>query len=86
MRLKAVSLIICLSGCAMLPPFPEVNQCAYKPKLGLFVCRDTTTKKIVHIPIADASMEGAQCVSTEDFKSVQDWIQQVQEIAQRRCQ
>lgn len=86
-RLRATLLTISLglSGCAALPPAPEINQCAYSIKFNKFRCCDTVSKKCFNLRRDDPEMEAAQCVSAEDFKKGEAWIQTVIDIANQRC-
>jgi hypothetical protein len=85
-RLKTILFLTSLiSGCASLPPFPEVNQCGYSVKFNKFRCCDTETKKCFNLKREDPSMEAAQCLSADDYKKSEEWVQSVVDIANRRC-
>jgi hypothetical protein len=85
--LKIALLVISLAsfGCAQLPPFPEVWQCAYSSKLNKFRCVNTRTKQALDLRRDDPNMEGAQCMSIEDYRKSEAWIDSVIEIANQRC-
>lgn len=84
---KSVLLITCLSlsGCASLPPFPEIYQCAWNGTPRAFYCVNTQTKARIKIEAQDPSMKAAQCVSADDFKKVQAWVSQVEQVANEKC-
>lgn len=46
---------------------------------------NSNTKEQIKIPAADSSMKGAQCMSADDYKKSEDWVQSVINIAQSRC-
>lgn len=83
--LKSVLWAISLSGCAQLPEFPEVWQCQYNGTPRAFYCINTKTKDRMKLDALDTKMKGAQCLSPEDYKKSEDWVQLVKEIAERRC-
>jgi hypothetical protein len=69
----------------MVPPFPRILQCQFNGTPRAFYCVDTETKERVKIELSDDRMKAAQCVSAEDFKKSQAWVQRVKEIAEERC-
>lgn len=87
-KLKMLSLVLglSLSACASLPPFPEVWQCAHSAKFNKFRCVNTTTKAAMNLRRDDPSMEGAQCLSADDYAKSEKWLQSVIEIANKKCQ
>lgn len=82
----AVMIFTVLSGCEQLPPAPEVYQCAYSVKFNKFRCVSTATGKGFNVSRDDVRMEGAQCLSREDYRKISAWVDSVIEIARRRCQ
>lgn len=84
-KLKTVLLAISLSSCAVVPPFPAVNQCAYSVKFNKFRCCNTDTKKCFNLVREDAKMEGAQCLSADDYAKSERWVESVLEVANSRC-
>lgn len=84
MKLLAISLIS-LVGCASLPPFPEVWQCAYSIKYDKFRCVNTVTHKKINLTRDNPRMEAAQCLSADDYKQSEAWVRQVIEIAKKKC-
>lgn len=86
-KIKALLLIISLNvvACAVLPPFPAVNQCAYSVKFNKFRCCNTETKNCFNLVRDDGSMEAAQCLSADDYKKSTEWIDIVKQIAETRC-
>ncbi len=86
--LKSALLILVLSsiGCGTtLPAFPDVYQCAYSDKFQKFVCYSTQTSKRLDRSLQSPIMEGAQCLSPDDYAKSQAWVESVIEIAERKC-
>jgi hypothetical protein len=80
-----LALLILLTGCGKLPAFPETLQCAYSHSNQLFFCVNTKTKEKVRLRADDPWMKNAQCVSLDDYRAGQAWIQNLKNIAERRC-
>jgi len=82
-------ILTSLVGCAVLPPFPEVNQCGYSVKFNKFRCKNNVTKKAFNVQRNDPMMEGAQCLPVADpqrsYPSAQAWVQNAKQIAEQRC-
>ncbi len=85
MRLKTLLFVMFLSGCASLPPAPEIEQDGYSWRFRKFRACDTVTHACRDIPLDDPDMEGAQCLSAEDYKKSADWVSSVEQIAKERC-
>ena len=91
MRLNSIKnkVLLCLtsliSACASLPPFPPVNQCAYSVKYNKFRCCNTSTQQCFNLKRESPSMEAAQCLSSDDYKKSEEWVQSVVNIANSRC-
>ncbi len=83
--IKALLLTTSLISCASLPPFPPVDQCAYSVKFSKFRCCNTDTKKCFNLKRDDSKMEAAQCLSADDYKASEAWVQNVLNIANTRC-
>lgn len=83
--IRAIFLSISLTSCAKVPPFPEVFQCGYSIKFDKFRCCNTKTKECVNLRRDDASMEAAQCLSADDYKKSEAWVQEVINIANQGC-
>jgi hypothetical protein len=79
------AFLLMLMGCGKLPDFPETLQCAYSHSNQLFICVNTKTKAKVRLRADDPWMKNAQCVSLDDYKAGQTWVQTVKRIAERRC-
>lgn len=77
--------VLLISGCGSLPPFPEVYQCTYMPRFSKFRCTNTRTHARVNLPLNSPRMDGAQCLSIDDYEKAQHWIETVKQIAERRC-
>lgn len=83
--LKMALLAISLSSCAKVPPFPEIHQCAYSIKFNKFRCCNTRSKECFNLSREDERMEAAQCLSADDYKKSEAWVQAVINIANERC-
>ncbi len=86
--LKLALLLISLSliSCGVIvPEFPEVWQCGYSAKYNKFGCVNTTTQKFMNLRRDDPSMEGAQCLSIDDYRKSAAWVESVKKIAETRC-
>lgn len=79
------ALFLSLSGCSSLPPFPEVWQCAYSVKFNKFRCCNSNTKECANLKRDDTRMEAAQCLSADDYKASQEWLNSVIDLAQKHC-
>lgn len=88
MMLKIALLLISLSliSCGtIVPEFPAVWQCGYSVKFNKFRCVNTKTKQAMNVKRDDPSMEGAQCLSADDYRKSEAWVESVKEIAETRC-
>ncbi len=87
MKLKNALLTIFLSGCASLPPFPEVTQFGVladvKPP-GFYGINSKTHARYFKT-FSDPSMKGAQCLSPADYSASEAWVAAVKQIAETRC-
>lgn len=88
MQLKILSLVIILSACSSLPPFPEVVQYGVHADINPpgFYGVNNKTKAHVYKTLDDPSMKGAQCLNVDDYKASEEWISAVKQEAERRCQ
>lgn len=75
-----------LSGCKSLPEAPEVWQCGYSVKFKKFRCVNTKTKQAVNVSRDDSRMEGAQCLTLEDYRKSEAWVDHIIQLAKERCQ
>lgn len=84
---SAALLITSLSlvGCGSLPPFPEIYQCAFYASQNAFYCVNSSTKEEIKLPVDSPKMRGAQCMSLEDYRKSESWVQTVKQIAETRC-
>lgn len=83
LKLSIISLV--LSGCGSLPAFPNVAQCGYSVKFNKFRCCYTQTKECFNLKRDDSKMEGAQCLSGQDYKKSEAWVDSVVQIANTHC-
>lgn len=76
-KLKALLLLTCLvlsPSCSTIPTPPVVEQCGYSYKFKKFRCCKTDSGACRNVALTDASMEGAQVLSPDDFKAEERWI------------
>lgn len=80
-------LIASLSGCETLPPVPHHVQYGVYPDVNPpgFYGVDNVSKAHVYHGFMDMEMKAAQCLTADDYKAWEAWIQSVEDIAQRRC-
>jgi hypothetical protein len=85
--LKSALLILSLSvgACGSVPRFPQVEQCAYSVKFNKFRCVNVKTKAKRNVSRESKEMEGAQCLSINDYKQAETWLATVKEMAERKC-
>lgn len=83
-----LTIAISLSACSSLPPFPEHTQYGVHADISPsgFYGVNSKTKAKVFRGFQDPSMKGAQCVDLRDYRKIQNWIKQVKEIAEQKCQ
>lgn len=81
--LLAISLNVL--ACSQLPPFPEIYQCAWDGNPRAFYCVNTVTKERKKLQPLDATMKGAQCLSLEDYRRSEEWVETIKTMAERRC-
>ena len=87
--LKNALLIVSLSlsGCASLPPFPDVNQCALRPEA--LYCVGTTYKERTKFLSGSPEFKDAQCLPVNDskksYQAAEAWAQNVKDIAEQHC-
>lgn len=84
-RILSFVAVLVLSGCAVVPPFPPVEQCAYSVKFNKFRCCNTDTKQCFNLTRESPIMEGAQCLSADDYAKSEKWVESVVQIAEARC-
>lgn len=83
MTLLALSLV--LSGCESLPEAPDLWQCGYSIKFNKFRCVNTKTKQAVNLSRDNPGMEAAQCLSLDDYRRSEEWVDTLIKIAKERC-
>ncbi len=85
--LKFALLTIGLSGCGRgIPDFPDnVFQCQYNGTPRAFYCVNVKTKDKMKIPGDSSAMRAAQCLSADDYKKSEAWVQTVVALAEKRC-
>lgn len=82
LALLTISLLSCGS---LVPDFPEIWQCQVNGSPRAFYCVNTKTKEQKKIAIDSSEMKAAQCMSAEDYKKSEEWVQTVINIANERC-
>lgn len=84
-KLSPILLVTCLSACNVVPSPPEIDQCGYSFKFQKFRCCDTKSGNCINVKLDDSLMEGAQCVSAEDFKKSSDYVDTLKQLAETHC-
>lgn len=80
------AILFLLSGCSILPTFPEIWQCQFNGDPRAFYCVNTKTGEQKKFDLMDPVFKAAQCVSADDYKKVQQWISDSEKIILDRCQ
>jgi hypothetical protein len=80
-----LTALLSLSACSQLPDAPEIWQCGYSVKFNKFRCVNTRTKEAINLSRNDPHMEAAQCLSVDDYRSSQAWVESIIEISKQRC-
>lgn len=88
--LKSALLVLSVSVCACgsLPPFPEVTQYSVHadvPRPGFYGINNRTNAR-VYRRFDDPKMKGAQVLDANDYRKSESWIDEIERIAQERCQ
>jgi hypothetical protein len=85
--LKIALLTIAISGCASLPPVPEVVQYGIHANVEPpgFYGVNNKSKERVYRRFSDPRMKAGQCLDAKDYKEMQEWVKEVKEIAEQRC-
>jgi hypothetical protein len=86
--LKASLLMLsCLNilGCDGAPKPPVLWQCGYSIKFSKFRCVNTETKETLNLSRDDMKMEGAQCLSLDDYKKSEKYISELITYAREKC-
>lgn len=84
LRIIYITLIALFElGCAGLPPTPTLEQCTHSDRFDKFRCTNNKTGARRNVP--RARLEGAQCLSLDDYREALAWIDEVKRQAERRC-
>lgn len=86
--LKTTLLITVLglsAGCKRIEDAPPVWQCQYNGSPRAFYCVNTHTKQRMKIPAEHPQMKAAQCLSAQDFKTMQRYVDYLIDESKRRC-
>lgn len=85
--LKTILFLSCLSlSCnSNLASPPPINQCQFNGTPLAFFCENTDTHVKEKIELTDPRMKAAQCVSADDFKTMQTYVEYLMREAERRC-
>ena len=85
--LRLLLLTASLSGCSVLPPFPEVVQYGVFADVNPpgFYGVDSKTKAQFYKSFSDLQMKAAQCLPAADYKASEAWVASVKLIAERHC-
>lgn len=63
-----------LVGCKTVKSAPDVWQCTIAGNPKAFYCINTKTQKRWKLDLDDPEMAGVQCVSGDDYKRLQRWV------------
>jgi hypothetical protein len=79
-----ISIAVLTTGCDKLPKAPAVWQCVLLNQ-DKFFCVNSDTKEEKELSVADPNMEMAQCLSLNDYESMQLWIKTIKDLAESKC-
>lgn len=86
-KLKLLIISLSLVACEVLPPFPDVNQCALRP--DALYCVGTVNKERTKYLSGSGEFKDAQCLPVNDpkrsYQSAEAWVENAKQIAQERC-
>jgi hypothetical protein len=85
-KIALLITVLSLSACKTLEDAPAVWQCQYNGSPRKFFCKNTHTGERRTVPADSSSMKAAQCLSADDFRSMQNYVDYLIDEAQRRCQ
>lgn len=84
---KIIFICLFLFGCGTkIPDFPAVWQCQYNGEPRAFYCINVKTKEKIKLSASSARMKAAQCLSADDYRASEQWVEQVKLLAEKRCQ
>jgi hypothetical protein len=82
--LLALSLLSIQACDSVIKP-PAVWQCGHSIKFDKFRCINTESGEAVNLSRDDMRMDGAQCLSIEDYKKSEQYVSDLIEQAKQRC-
>lgn len=83
-KIVSAGIFLVLSSCTSIPKPPVVEQLGYSVKHKKFRGCNTESHVCRDISRDDPSMEGAQGLSSQDFKSYNSWIDQLINMLESR--
>ena len=85
--LLVAAFVLSTMACAQLPKVPHHVQYGNYPQVNPpgFYGVDNESNAHIYKAWSDPDMVGAQCLTREDYKKWADWIQTIEQMAERRC-
>lgn len=87
--IRKIALLIAslsLSACKHLADPPEHWLCQYNGEPVAFYCVNSVTKQKLKIPANSPDMKAAQCLSADDYRNMQTYVDYLIQEAKRRCE
>lgn len=87
-KLVLLTIAISIQACAGLPEVPEIVQYGVHANIKPpgFYGVNNKSKVRSYRKFNDPIMKAAQCLSSQDYKKMQEWVKQVEQIAKEKCQ
>ncbi len=85
-KIALLILSLGLNGCRHIAKAPEVDLCQYNGTPRAFYCVNTETRAKEKRAASDPRMKAAQCLSADDSKTTDAYIDYLIGVARKRCQ
>lgn len=84
-KIALLAIALNLSGCRTIEDAPEYWQCQFNGNPRAFYCKNSRSGQRLLVDVNDTSMKGAQCVSADDYRALENYKAYLIDQAQRRC-
>lgn len=87
LKRKLLALSLAISGCAHLPPQPEIVQYGIYADVNPpgFYGVNNKSKERVYRRFDDPRMKAGQCLDRRDYQETEEWVRKVADLAKQRC-
>lgn len=83
--LLTIGLVLSITGCRTIEDAPQVWQCQFNGSPRAFFCVNTHTKERRKLSAESPTMKAAQCLSAQDYKTMQSYVDYLIREAGKRC-